>query len=274
MSLYGCAPLIPGNYLNPTVIRTQQKIDGKFVQPQLVPINTDMLNTEQGRKLLQPAMTPEPYRIGPYDALNIIVWGHPDISTVSTAPIVNANGNFTSLSSMSSSANPTISVETDGTIFYPYVGHLKVGGLTIKQAQDSISHRLSKYVLNPQVTVQVAKYRNRNIYVLGEVKNPGMQPLTDKPRSLMEAITNAGDINTGSADPTHIYLVRGSYQRPLIFWLNATSTQSLLIAERFPLQENDIVYVSAAILNPWNNFIGLVLPNFSTYYSIKGFFNK
>ena len=86
----------------------------------------------------------------------------------------------------------------------------------------------------------------------------------------MEAISNAGDINTRHADPTHIYLVRGSYLQPDVFWLNAQSPQSLLIAEQFPLQENDIVYVSAATLNSWNSFTAQVLPNFTTYYTIKG----
>src|SRR3990167_9342577 len=108
------------------------------------------------------------------------------------------------------------------------------------------------------------------MYVLGEVNGPGMQPITDRPLTLMEAISAAGGIKTSSADPTHIYLVRGAYQQPDVFWLNAQSPQALLIAERFPLQENDIVYVSAASLNSWNAFVGQVLPNFSTYYTIKG----
>src|SRR3990167_256737 len=273
--LCGCAPLVPSNYLTTLSIKTPQKANGKFINPQLIPLNAEMLNTPIGRELLLPAMMPQPYRIGPYDNLNIIVWGHPDISTIATAPIVNTNASLTSMTtSINGSTNPVISVETDGTIFYPYVGRMKIAGLTLNEAQASISQRLSKYIINPQVTIQVAKYRNRNIYVLGEVNAQGMQPLTDKPHSLMEALVNAGDINTRSADPTHIYLVLGSYQRPVIFWLNATTPQSLLIAQRFPLQENDIVYVSAAILNPWNNFVNQVLPNFTTYFTIKGLANS
>ncbi|EKD71173.1 MAG: hypothetical protein ACD_46C00262G0022 [uncultured bacterium] len=96
-----------------------------------------------------------------------------------------------------------------------------------------------------------------------------MQSLTDKPLSIMEALSSAGGINSGSADPSHIYIVRGSFQQPDVFWLDARTPQSLLIAERFPLQENDIVYVSAATLSPWNNFINQVLPSFSTYFTIK-----
>lgn len=262
-----CAPLVPDNYLRPGNILTPQKVRGQWVHPRLIPISVQMLETPEGQALLRPALKPQPYRIGAYDNLNIIVWGHPELSTISSAS--NIEG-MTSPTQFNLTNNPAVIVETDGTIFYPYVKRLKVAGFTINDIQKKITKRLSAYIRNPQITVQVAKFRNRNAFVLGEVKTPGMQPLTDKPLSLMEAISSAGGINTATADPTHIYLVRGSFQLPNVFWLNAQSTQSLMIAEHFPLQENDIVYVSAATFNSWNNFITTILPTFTTYYTIKG----
>lgn len=270
LTLTGCAPFVPDNYLSPGTIRMPIKqANGQWKQLKIVPISVAMLNTEEGQTLLRPELDPQPYRIGAFDNLNIIVWGHPEISTVASSTASLGSGGITP-GSISSTSNPPVIVQTNGEIFYPYVGHLYVTGLTIDETQNKITHKLSAYIRNPQVTVQVAKYRNRNTYVLGEVKAPGMQPLTDKPLTLMEAISNAGGINPGSADPTHIYLIRGSYTEPQIFVLNTQSPQSLMIAEKFPMQENDIVYVSAATLNSWNNFIGTVLPNFSTYYTIKG----
>ena len=267
----GCAPLVPDNYLGPTTIQTSQKVNGKWLKPRLIPISVSMLNSPKGQELLEPAMRPQPYKIGPFDNLNIVVWGHPEISTIPTSPSALPNIAETDVGFLNSgSQSPPILVQTDGTIFFPYVGHLKVSGHTINEIQNDITSRLIKYIRNPQVAVQISKYRNRNMYVLGEVRAPGMQPITDKPLTLMEAISAAGGINASTADPTHIYLVRGSYQQPDVFWLNARSPQALLIAERFPIQENDIVYVSAATLNSWNAFVGQVLPNFSTYYTLKG----
>ncbi|EKD72253.1 MAG: hypothetical protein ACD_45C00726G0001, partial [uncultured bacterium] len=205
--------------------------------------------------------------------LNIIVWGHPEISTVATGAspttaAVAALGNNTGM--LSSTSNPAVSVQIDGTIFYPYVGHLKVAGLTINEIQNAITNRLAVYIRHPQITVQIAQFQNRHIYVLGEVMQTGAQPITDRPLTLMEALSKAGGINTNSADPTHIYLVRGSYLKPDIFLLNAQSPQTLLITERFPLQENDIVYVSSATLNSFNKFMQTVFPTFTTYWTIKG----
>ncbi len=266
--LSGCAPLIPSNYLRPSSIQASQKINNYWLKPRLIPVNAEMLNMPRGRALLDPVMQPQPYRIGAYDNLNVIVWGHPEFSTIATSSISTLS-TTSGVSIGTSGTNPVIVVQTDGTIFFPYVGNTKVAGLTLEEAQKKIAQRLSAYVRNPQVTVQVAKFRNRNIYVLGEVGTAGMQPLMDKPLSLMEALSNAGGINPSTADPSHIYLIRGSYQQPDVYWFNIQTPQALLIAERFPLQENDILYVPSSILSPWNAFVNQVLPQFSTYYTIK-----
>ena len=266
--LCGCSPFFPSNYLSPGSMSSSQKVNNQWIRPRLIPISASMLDTPMGEALLKPALQPQPYRIGIYDNLNIIVWGHPEFSTITTN-FIPSTPSTTSVSTAINTTNPVIVVQTDGSIFFPYVGHVKIERLTINQVQNVIAKRLSIYLRNPQVTVQVAKFRNRNIYVLGEVITPGMQSLTDKPLSIMEALSSAGGINSGSADPSHIYIVRGSFQQPDVFWLDARTPQSLLIAERFPLQENDIVYVSAATLSPWNNFINQVLPSFSTYFTIK-----
>ena len=117
--------------------------------------------------------------------------------------------------------------------------------------------------------MKVSKFRNRNIYVLGEVAAPGLQALTDKPLSIMEALCAAGNINTTSADPTHIYLIRGDYTRPDVFWLSANTPQSLIIAEQFPLQENDILYVSSADLTGFNTIMNQILPPITTLLLAK-----
>lgn len=264
-----CAPLIPSNYLRPSSIQSPQKINGQWLKPRLIPVSAEMLNTPKGRALLEPVMQPQPYRIGAFDNLNVIVWGHPEFSTIATSPIHTFATAPNMPAANTSASNPVIVVQTDGTIFFPYIGNIKVAGLTLEEAQTKMAQRLSAYLHNPQITVQVAKFRHRNIYVLGEVGTAGMQPLEDKPLTLMEALSKAGGINPGSADPSHIYLVRGAYQQPTVYWFDVRTPQSLLIAERFPLQENDIVYVPSSILSPWNAFVNQILPQFSTYYTIK-----
>ena len=69
--LNGCAPLVPDNYLTPGTIQTPQKVNGEWLTPRLIPISAKMLDTPEGHELLEPAMKPLPYKIGPFDNLNI-----------------------------------------------------------------------------------------------------------------------------------------------------------------------------------------------------------
>src|SRR3990167_3610680 len=120
------------------------------------------MDTPEGQRLLKPALKPQPYRIGPYDNLDIIVWGHPEISTISSSTMpVPGSGN---LPSVGGSNNPPVVGQSNGESDYPDVGHLHLSGLTIYEIQSKITHRLAHYIRNPQVTVQVSKFRNRRVY--------------------------------------------------------------------------------------------------------------
>src|SRR5436190_18058865 len=131
----GCAPFVPDNYLSPRTVMTSQKVNGRWITPKLIPINVETLNSPWGHDLLVPAMEPQPYRIGPYDNLNIIVWGHSELSTVATSSAVLPGRSQSLMNGEAGMSNPAVLVQSDGTIFYPYVGHLKVETLTINEAQ-------------------------------------------------------------------------------------------------------------------------------------------
>ena len=66
-------------------------------------------------------------------------------------------------------------VSDRGTISYPFLGELRVSGLTPGQLEDRISQRLKgDYLVNPKVSIDILEYRQ--FYVNGEVKQPGGFP--------------------------------------------------------------------------------------------------
>ncbi len=114
----------------------------------------------------QPASSAE-YIVGPQDRLAIVVVDEPTLTKM-------------------------VTVGTDGTFDYPYIGQVKAAGLSVRVIQTDITTRLKeKYLRNPQVSIEVESYRSQVVYVWGQVKVPGAVTLMGN-INLTEALAKAG----------------------------------------------------------------------------------
>ena len=132
------------------------------------------------------------YRIGPLDQVQVVVWEHPEL----TSPM----GQYQPAGQK---------VTTEGTLFYPYAGELKVAGLTAQELRKEITKRLSDKILNdPQVDVRVTGYHSRKAFVTGAVNRPGYVKFDENPMTLPDVIADVGGFNE-SADPAFVQIRRG-----------------------------------------------------------------
>ncbi|WP_232823438.1 polysaccharide biosynthesis/export family protein [Dyella sp. C9] len=139
---------------------------------------------------------PEPYRIGAGDTLYITVWDHPELTSPAGAQQqTQANGRL---------------VRSDGTLFYPYVGELKVSGLTIEELRKAISDKLAKYVEKPQVDVNIVGYGSQRITFQGAFVKTDPQPMTAVPTTLAQAVGSAY-VNVPLADLSGLVLTRDGH---------------------------------------------------------------
>lgn len=200
MALLLTACTAPGMKLNsrPNSPETTTKVDGLNVT--LRPLSSQVLKG-QGTPAPATASLGEllvdklpPYRIGPQDVLLITVWDHPEI----TLPL----GQFRT------DAGSGMLVDEGGFLYFPYVGSLRVGGMTVTQVREELTRQLAKVLQKPQVDVKVLAYRSQKVYVGGEVRNPAVYNLTDVPFTLAEAINRAGGF-LPTADDSRIQLTRG-----------------------------------------------------------------
>ncbi|TWO72289.1 sugar transporter [Caenimonas sedimenti] len=144
---------------------------------------------------------PTPYTIGPSDIISIVVYDHPELLPNAGA-VISQQADPTGISSA-----PGFIVNSEGLVTFPFVGRIKVSGLSEIEASELIQSRLAKFIKNPQVTVRIASFRSQRAYVDGEVRTPGTQIFTDVAMTLPEALNRAGGI-TPAGDRSFVTLTR------------------------------------------------------------------
>lgn len=171
------------------------------------------------------------YVVGPQDVLNITVFGESEISKRYT-------------------------VDADGTIDFPFIGRVRATGLTLRRIQDALVKRLGAgYLVNPQVTIEVAEFHSQSIFITGEVRAPGAYPIKGN-MTIVEALALAGPTQSASNE---IVIVRPKELRersgPLLpgdaetaetTKVNIRDLQSGKLFLNVPLQPGDTVFVPKA----------------------------
>lgn len=134
-------------------------------------------------------------------------------------------------------------VRESGHITLSFVD-IDVRGLTVSEAEARITDGVRPYMRNPKVQVSLKKrgVRVKRIFVFGEVRKPGMYPMS-RNMTVLHALS-AADNYTETALVDEIRVIRGDLNRPQIYtadlarlWTYGDMTRNL------PLEENDVVFV-------------------------------
>jgi polysaccharide export outer membrane protein len=112
--------------------------------------------------------------------------------------------------------------------------------------------------------VNVLDRSQQKVFVMGEVKTPKSVEIINGHLTLAAALGEVGGFNQNSANSGGIYVVRGTKKdKPEIFHLDASYATGMLLAERFEMQAQDVVFVDAAGISQWNRVISQLLPSIS-----------
>src|SRR5690606_10267823 len=129
-------------------------------------------------------------------------------------------------------------VDADGTIQFPILGELEVGGMTRQDVLKMLYERIGEHIQNPIINVRITNYK---VTVLGEVTRPGAYAIGDERVTLLEAIGMAGDLTIyGRRD--NIIVVRENEGVKEYKIVDITKTD-FLQSDYYYLQQNDVVYV-------------------------------
>jgi len=130
------------------------------------------------------------------------------------------------------------------------------------QALLTSGNRIGQILLKDGDSLQIPNHLEYPVYMLGELSKPGSMPMLHGNLSLAQALTQAGGILGGSADARSIYVIRQANATNAVdvFHLDARNPTAMVLADRFPLNARDIVYVDAGTLVRFSRVMGLLLP--------------
>jgi polysaccharide export outer membrane protein len=182
-------------------------------------------------------MRPESgYIVGPDDMLSISAR---DVDEISKSPV---------------------RIDLRGDIRLPLIGTVHAAGLTVPALERTLTDRLARYIVRPEVVVSVADFRSQPISIIGAVRNPGVYQVQGR-KTLIEVIAQAGGLREDAGHKLIITRPLQSGDLPVPgakpddtgrFTVAQLSINSLLTAlhpaENIAVLPNDIITVPAADL--------------------------
>ena len=170
-----------------------------------------------------PAAEQNNYILGPGDSVRISVYQNPDLSLESR-------------------------LNEGGSISYPLLGNVKLGGLTVSDAEKKVAAGLKdgNFLKQPQVSILLIGATANQVSVLGQVGKPGRYPLVTGSNKLSEIMAMAGGILAGSG--SDIVVISGTrngqaFRKEVDFTKVFASSGS---EPDFLLQNGDTLFVDRA----------------------------
>lgn len=205
--------------------------------------------------------------VQPDDILSIHISTSSSVHDVSYSTIFNDGGasyNISSSKGGGAGLTKGYLVDRSGFIDYPFVGKIKVSGLTIRQIKDLLTQKLINYVKEPVAEVNIVNYK---VTVLGEIGSPGTVVAPNHKINIIDAIAASGDIPI-SGRKDNVLVIRETEGTREFARLNLNS-RDVFKSPYFYLKQNDIVYIepSAIRKQEGSDFFRIYLPAITTLIS-------
>ena len=171
------------------------------------------------------------YELGPGDVVNFALFGRPELD------------------------RPGFRIAPDGTVSFLQAQNINVNGLTLDEARLAIEKGLTSHFRSPRVIITPQEVGSKRFTILGKVTKKGIVTL-ERPITLVEAIANAGGLETGLfeykiielADLDRSFLSRGGRHLPIDFRRLLHDGEMKYNVE---IEPNDFIYIASNISNDY-----------------------
>ena len=197
--------------------------------------------TDLKRGTAEQVLNPLEIRMRPEDKISILVNSKdPLLMNLFNLPVISRQIGTASGTSNSQGISG-YTINKDGDIDFPVLGHIHVAGMTREEIASYIKEELvsKNLVKDPVVTVE---FMNLTVSVLGEVATPGRFNIEKDKLTLLEALSMAGDL-TVYGKRENVLVQREENGKKTLYQVNLNSGYDLYASPVYYLQQNDIVYV-------------------------------
>ena len=171
--------------------------------------------------------------IAPGDTLSVTVWDADDNSLLAGA-------------GQRAAQLQDVVVSSGGMVFLPFIGELRVQGMSPQSARSRIQERYAETSPSAQVQVNVTPGRSNTVSMVDGVSAPGIYPLADRDVTLLEMISESGGARPGLTNP-QVQLLRGStvYGTSLARLYDNPSLDTTLVGgDRVIVEEDERYFLS------------------------------
>ena len=183
------------------------------------------------------------YKIQPHDRLSIIIYKHPELSSINPAYAQSERG---------------LLIDSKGDIRLPLIKKIHLGGLTQPEAEAALTEAYKVYLKKPDIHLEVI---NKRAYVIGEVKSPGEIVLDNEQLPLLQVLAKAGDL-TDQANRDSILVMRKTGNSEVTSTIVSLTDIHSIISANLMIKPNDIVYVMPNGMKAFNTQVNEISPVF------------
>jgi len=170
----------------------------------------------------------------------------PEIAFSVARPMAQLENLRTTLYHPATGMSREITVGSDGRASFPLIGTLTLHGLTVDELRDTLNQHYAREIGQIHTDVMLKSTAPAQVYVLGEVMQPGAFPIT-RPISVLEALTLARGVTPG-ANLDSVVIMRRQGDQVAAQVYDVTQTLNGAAAQFAYLQADDLIFVPKTFL--------------------------
>lgn len=143
---------------------------------------------------------------------------------------------------LSPELNQTVTLDPDGTVSLLVIGRVRLAGLTLPEARQTILTKESQHLVKPELDLELTNYQHLYVVVAGEVYLPQRIEMRE-PMTALQAVALAGGVKDSGRETQVLLYRRVNDEIAEVHKLNLKIRKNKQLADDMPLEPGDILIV-------------------------------